>query len=289
MSLVEGTHVDLRARARTGLLRRSSRETSRWLDAVGSIARGQLSWGWDQGCRSSAAMSRSLSAGVASLAALCSFMLVVYSPMALAADQLQIYIRAFIPQKHSSVRPLPNSGGGTMVEPPASPIVGCFPTDQRSFSTEVSASSRVASIATIDLGSPARLLRQDHPPNESNAVDCGDGRIINRERTDTSDQKFTFLPADQSKVARLTIHASGHNPNFRWAPAIDIDGTFLIDLEASSIRFEGSVDQYPAYEAYAKYNSGPAVTIFQIMPDYGKTALDLAWTRSVRSDAVRYK
>jgi hypothetical protein len=176
-----------------------------------------------------------------------------------------------------------------MVEPPASPIVGCFPTDQRSFSMEVNASSRVASIATIDLSSPARLFRQDHPSNESNAVDCGDGRIINRERTDTSDQKFTFVRADESKVARLVIHASGHNPNFRWAPAIDIDGTFFIDLGASSIRFKGSIDQYPAYEAYARYNNGPAVTIFQIMPDYGKTALDLAWTKSVESAAVVYK
>ena len=208
---------------------------------------------------------------------------------AAAADRLQVYIRAFIPRQHSSVRPLPNSGGGTMVQPPASAIVGCFPTDQRSFEPLVVTSSRVASIATIDPTSPGKLVEQKHPSSESNAVDCGSGSIINRERTDTADQKFTFVAADASKVSQLKIHASGHNPNFKWAPAIDIDGTFFIDLGASTIRFEGFVDQYPAYEAYAKFNDNSAVPILQIMPADGKTALDLAFAKSVITNTVKYK
>ncbi|WP_143039721.1 MULTISPECIES: hypothetical protein [Bradyrhizobium] len=228
-------------------------------------------------------------ADFALFATLVSVALVMFSPIALAADQLQVYIRAFIPKNHSSVRPLPNSGGGTMVQPPGSSIVGCFPTDQRTFSTEIRASSRVASIATVDPALPGGLIKQEHPSNESNAVDCGDGSIINREKTDTSDQKFTFVPAGTSKIAQLKIHASGHNPNFQWAPAIDIDGIFFIDLGANTIRFEGSVDQYPAYEAYVTYNGNVAVPILQIMPDYGKTALDLAFTKSVKTNAVKYK
>lgn len=226
---------------------------------------------------------------IALFASLVSVALVMFSPIALAADQLQVYIRAFIPKNHSSVRPLPNSGGGTMVEPPASPIVGCFPTDQRTFSAEIHASSRVASIATVGPTFPGTLIKQEHPSNESNAVDCGNGSIINREKTDTSDQKFTFVPAGTSKIAQLKIHASGHNPNFTWAPAIDIDGIFFIDLGANTIRFEGSVDQYPAYEAYVTYNGNVAIPILQIMPDYGKTALDLGFTKSLKTNAVKYK
>ena len=223
------------------------------------------------------------------LPAVASVAIAIFSPSAKAADQLKIYIRAFIPQHHSSVRPLPHSGGGTMVQPPAASIVGCFPTDQRSFSAEISASSRVASIATLDPTPPAKLLAQEHPSNDSNAVDCGDGSIINKAKTDTSDQKFTFVPADASKIAQLKIHASGHNPNFVWAPAIDFDGTFFIDLGAGTIRFEGNVDQYPAYEAYANYKDDAAVTILQIMPDYGKTALDLAFSKTVKTSAVKFR
>jgi hypothetical protein len=228
-------------------------------------------------------------AALASLAAFASAWFVTCGSPASAAELLQIYIRAFIPKQHSSVRPLPNSGGGTMVEPPASPIVGCFPTDQRSLSTELTASSRVASIATIDLAASGKLIRQEHPSNESNAVDCGDGRIINREMTDTSNQKFTFTPANASRVAQLKIEASGHNPNLRWAPAIDINGSFYIDIGAATIRFEGSVDQYPAYEAYVRFNDLPAVEILKVMPDYGKTAMDLAWTKSVKTSAVKFR
>ena len=176
-----------------------------------------------------------------------------------------------------------------MVEPPGSSIVGCFPTDQRSFSTELHASSRVASIATVNPALPGGLMKQEHPSNESNAVDCGDGSIINRETTDTSDQKFTFIPAGASKIAQLKIHASGHNPNFKWAPAIDIDGTFFIDLGANTIRFDGFIDQYPAYEAYVTYNGNATVSILQVMPDYGKTALDLGFTKSIKTSAVKYK
>jgi hypothetical protein len=228
-------------------------------------------------------------AGFALFATILSAALLMCSPVAMAADQLQIYIRAFIPKNHSSVRPLPNSGGGTMVQPPGASIVGCFPTDQRSFSKEITASSRVASIATLDPTLPGKLLKQEHPSNESNAVDCGDGRIINREKTDTSDQKFTFVPADASKIAQLKIHASGHNPNFQWAPAINIDGVFFIDLGANTIRFEGSVDQYPAYEAYAMYSGNAAVSILEIMPEYGKTAMDLGFTKSVKTNPVKFK
>lgn len=175
-------------------------------------------WRNDNACGGNANRFVRSIADLALFATLVSVALVAFSPTALAADQLQVYIRAFIPKNHSSVRPLPNSGGGTMVQPPGASIVGCFPTDQRSFSTEIHASSRVASIATVDPALPGGLIKQEHPSNESNAVDCGDGGVINREKTDTSDQKFTFVPASTSKIAQLKIHASGHNPNFTWAP-----------------------------------------------------------------------
>lgn len=87
----------------------------------------------------------------------------------------------------------------------------------------------------------------------------------------------------------MKIQASGHNPNFRWAPAIDINGIFYIDLVQATVRFEGSVDQYPAYEAYVRFNDQPAVEILKLMPDYGKTAMDLAWTKSVKTNPVKFR
>jgi hypothetical protein len=37
------------------------------------------------------------------------------------------------------------------------------------------------------------------------------------------------------------------------------------------------------------YNGNAAVPILQIMPDYGKTALDLGFTKSLKTNAVKYK
>jgi len=212
---------------------------------------------------------------------------------AMADEKVDVFIRAFIPKVHSSTRvivpkqphtdnPVHNNAGDTMVDPPASSIVGCFPTDQRSFSGDITASSRLQSNATVTLKSGAFYLEQNHPVFESNAIDCGSAEIINKATTSNQDQHFTFVKTGE-KAIDLTISASGKNPNFVQAPTIDINGTFKIDLSARTIGFIGKVDQYPAYEAYARLNGGGWIAIFNISPEYGKTALDLIFTKDVNT------
>lgn len=201
-------------------------------------------------------------------------------PNAFAADQLEIVVRAFIPKTHSSTRSIPNGGGDTMVEPPGSSIVGCFETDQRGFTTETSASSRLASFATIQLAAPYQLA-QNHPTFESNAIDCGDGKVINEAKTSNEDQRFE-VSSTSNGVLKIAYQGSGSNPNFQWAPAIDIEGTFEINVAKRTVSFEGEVDQYPAYEAYVRFNKNQWVSVVTEMPANGKTALDLAFSKDVK-------
>jgi len=209
--------------------------------------------------------------------------LLLGSQHVVAADKVEIIVRAFIPKTHSSTRKIPQGNGDTMVEPPASSIVGCFRTDQRGFSSGEGASSRIASMFSITFDKPPGLA-QKHPTFESNAIDCGNGEVINKETTSNADQKAT-LKVNPAGVASVTYHASGTNPNLTWAPSIDIDGVFTVDLTAKTVKFVGKIDEYPAYEAYARLNGGPWRTLLQVMPAYGKSAMDLGSTISIEKGA----
>jgi hypothetical protein len=56
---------------------------------------------------------------------------------------------------------------------------------------------------------------------------------------------------------------------------MDVIGYLLVDPIARTVKFDGKVDEFPAYEAYVSVDGGPPRTLFRqdIVP--GKTPNDL--------------
>jgi hypothetical protein len=218
------------------------------------------------------------------LAILCGCPCVQAAPAPAGPRRLEIAIRAFIPQENTASVAIPNQGELTMVrsQPPAT--LSCFATDQRCFSSDTAATSRLASLIMLQLSKAVTIRSQTYredPP--SKALDCNTGAIV--EPTKLSDDhnrsyqapEFTLASPAVSGVATLHYAASGlKDPNLQWAPPLKIDGTFTIDTVHKTIRFQGSITKYPAYEAYFRYAGGPWRTLFQKAPADEMTGLNMA-------------
>ena len=58
---------------------------------------------------------------------------------------------------------------------------------------------------------------------------------------------------------------------------IDIDyrGTITINVSARTVKFDGFLDAFPAFEMYATANDGAGVAMFQTPPPPGNTPWNL--------------
>jgi hypothetical protein len=79
-----------------------------------------------------------------------------------------------------------------------------------------------------------------------------------------------------NSVIKIDVEAAANNPCFRGSPDIDYEGTITVDVPAREVAFEGLVDQFPAFEMYARaLPTGAMATLFQSMPLPGKTPANL--------------
>lgn len=162
----------------------------------------------------------------------------------------------------------------------------CFTTDNRGFSSDPGASSRLHSEIWLSFRNGIALPGQDHWCHESHEVDCEDGELEAKGKGTTDHMKFTEYKQRTSGTttwytAKLT--ASARNPLHRTplvdvTPYIDYTGTIECIINANSfvtVLFSGFVDDFPAFEAYASLNAGLPHTIFQAAPPKGNTPWNL--------------
>ena len=103
--------------------------------------------------------------------------------------------------------------------------------------------------------------------------------------------------ADTTKRA-AALKASAKNPcltdaNVKLAPNVDLYGTITIrlsaDNNAATVRFEGMIETYPAFEMVVAFNgSEVGQPVFQLDVEEGATAANItgAPTRPVNVEAV---
>lgn len=65
------------------------------------------------------------------------------------------------------------------------------------------------------------------------------------------------------------------SPSSALGGEIDMQATFVINVEARTLRLTAIVDSFPAFEAYATINDGAGVTIFTKSPPKGNTVMSL--------------
>lgn len=191
---------------------------------------------------------------------------------------IKFWINAFIPRNISRLTkrvPKGKHSGKTMIPGPF-PISDCFLTDQRSFSNHVHAKSRMHSELKLIVQGSNATFTQWHHCDLTCECDCEDGEPECEKKSSSTDMRFT-LPSRIDVVQPMTVKLKGaaNNPCHTGSPAIDYMGAITIDLAERSIEFNGKVDAFPAFEAYATINDGAGVTMFQILPKPGKTPWNL--------------
>jgi hypothetical protein len=220
------------------------------------------------------------------------------------AETLKIWIRAFIPNQHPTnpgyIRPLPGHPGRTMIPGPNIPFVtndpvpwigSCYSTNDRGFGAHppvVTAPVKDAKVASaMSIGIQANQLG---PVTSELAImgvteryACETAELECIETASAEDTSLS-APAMVGDRIRFTASASAKNrctmlpfltPGIKW------DGSFLVSPREGTVRFTGTIAQFPAYEAYVSLNGGPAVPIFQEGPEPGSTAWSLLFNRSI--------
>lgn len=195
-------------------------------------------------------------------------------------ESVKFWINAFIPHTvRGYTQVVPGRGthaGRTMIP---HPILGkdCFLTDQRTFSNDIGASSRMHSEFTITFGRQLPVMTQWHHCDITIEVDCEDGDEEGRRFGDTSRMNFTLAGSGPDRAV-VGMRCSANDPlarESRWFGEIDYFGTLLVDRAARTLSIQGCVSQFPAFEAYATINNGAGRTIFQLEPPPGNTVMDL--------------
>jgi hypothetical protein len=208
-----------------------------------------------------------------------------------ALHVVTFWIKAFIPDPSLTdfVVPAPGeSVGNSMIVIPANspglpiPANRAFLGDNRGFSSDVAAPARIHSlieITALDTDTPI-LQAVDIKCGESIEIDIDSGAVINRATAPTDRVRFLNLRGNTTvdpeggviedspslRFVQLDYEAAANLPLLAGSPDIDMVGVLGIDRDAGTFRFRGSVDGFPAFEAYASFNLGPPVMLFQIVP-----------------------
>jgi hypothetical protein len=211
---------------------------------------------------------------------------------------IRIWLNAFIPKDLESARPVPGDrhAGETMLPTPG-PINAWFLTDQRGFSSDIAASSRMHSEVEIDVVQ-RNVSREFHKCCDSIQIDADSGDELCHETADTAAMAFSgFKVTHHERAFSIDLKAASKNPCLKLAslevsPNLDYEGTFTITLDESYrealVTFEGKIETYPAFECYASVNDGLPKTVFlaEVVP--GANPLNLVGPPT-RDMSVRVK
>ena len=200
--------------------------------------------------------------------------------MSVPIRSVKVWINAFIPQNiHGYTQRVPAGihTGKTMIPGP-NPLSDCYLTDQRDFSNQIHAKSRMHSEVKVDFSGSQPIITQWHNCDQTTELDCEDGAVESTAKGSISGMSFKLLPNSTPQRAIVSFNCSASNP---CAPTsslfgkIDYNGTLTIDHAARSVKFDGKIDQFPAFEAYATINDGAGITLFREPPPAGNTVMNL--------------
>lgn len=186
------------------------------------------------------------------------------------ATSVKVWVKAFIPGSyHGNIDGTGAASGRRLLPGPSSWFNDCFHTDDRDFSNDITAPSRLHSEFELDLRSGH--LSEVHFCGETVEYDCEDGDEECRD-TATGQMAWTNLRQHNGDIL-VDLSGAAGNPCFSGAPEIDYEGTVVIDVSAHTITFNGLVNGFPAYEGYATINGGAGEVLFQYGPRGGPSDL----------------
>jgi hypothetical protein len=202
------------------------------------------------------------------------------------SKNVKVWLNAFI---HNNIPGYSTTVNGVSMIP-GPPFQDCFTTDQRGYSNNINASSRLHSELSVNFTS--KTYSTKNTIGTTHQVDCDSPQTVYCSETATNkNMKFSsayFSP--DGKFFRIYIKASAGNPCVTGAPDIDYQGWFTIQYFSTYVKFAflGKVDEFPFYESYGQLGSSTPVEIFKLNPTPGKTPFNLFGTANRPVDSSGY-
>lgn len=163
---------------------------------------------------------------------------------------VRVWVNSFIP--HERIEGPPGSE--------------CFSGDNRGFSNNQSASSRTHQAIEVRAGesSPTASIRRIGTTHE---VDCDTGGVIDSDTASEDDlSNGAIIGQRTSAQADVFFSADASNPLVAFAPAINLEAEFHLNLVSRRCIFEIEHDGFPAYEAYIAADGVPGIPVYTYDP-----------------------
>jgi hypothetical protein len=178
----------------------------------------------------------------------------------------------------------------------------CFLGDDRSFSTDRHASSRLRAAASVrGLGtSSAALVSDPISSDDTRQVSCdgSDSAVAQAPPSHTggfssfaagnvvADPEGGVYDNANAYVATFELDVSASDPLVLAAPSVGVSFFISIDPVAATIRVQGVTDLWPAFEGYARADGGAIVPLLQQLPPAGTDPWSLVNSRNHTIDAT---
>jgi hypothetical protein len=185
-----------------------------------------------------------------------------------AIHSITFWLNAFLPRDIMGVTTLLSQG----------PFAGCTAitgalnclTDQRGFSNDMNARSRMHSQVTIELVEPMPILTQVQRCDFTTECDSITGEIRNQGKASTKQMKFSLAAIDSQIVVQMNCRSSNPGTSAAWAFAdIEYNGRLVIDPAHRSFAVDLKISMFPAFEGYVLINEGIPATVFRYVPPVG--------------------
>jgi hypothetical protein len=190
-------------------------------------------------------------------------------------QKLIVWFNAFLPTVLVGLTQRVPAGqfkGKSMLPGPMS-INDCFLTDNRGFSRFRSASCRVHAVVAFDLSGLNPNMVFGRRADTTFEIDCTSGAIECQAGSDVSRVKFKNLQGT-STYFKVDLDAQANNPCFTGSPDIEFNGTLRV-VNKSVVMYEGSIGEFPAFEAYVQKGNGPRKVIYRHTRKRNATPMNL--------------
>ena len=178
------------------------------------------------------------------------------------------WINGFIPSDLKGAVPVPaGPEKGKMMFPGPFATSDCFLTDNRGFSNNRVASSRVHVEGVVDLETRS-LLGSALFSSGTKELDCEDGDVECSKRAAVSGSVTTGSDPKDPNLFYIKINdVAASDPCVTGAPKLDLNGTITLNLNPNPLNQTFSIEIYiepfPDFEMYAHLDDGPPKTLFQ--------------------------
>jgi hypothetical protein len=185
---------------------------------------------------------------------------------------MSFWLNAFIPRDIFGATTMLREGeykGLTALSGPP-----CSLTDQRNFSNDLRASSRMHSLVKVDLTTSEPVLTQQHRCDDLIQCDPASGEVLNKRRVSTSKMTFSLEATTPTILIQMdcrygeSVRRADHGIN-----DIEYKGTIEISPAARSLDIDIMICLFPAFEGYAAINDGPGAILFRHAPPAGILSL----------------